>query len=52
MTKNGTLRVSMKAEDAIDSAMLDAMAQAAGKNPANLTMTYQDGVAVFEVRNA
>ncbi len=48
--KNGSLHVILTPEDDIDAAILAAMAKSAAQNPANLTMRYEDGVAVFEVR--
>jgi hypothetical protein len=47
--KNGTILISMEPDDAIDVAILEAMAVRASNNPAALRMTYADGVAVVSV---
>lgn len=47
--KNGALILMMTPGDAIDSAILEAMAQRSQDNPATLHMTYKDGVAVVRV---
>ena len=45
--KNGNIEITMQPDDAIDVAILEAMAVTATNNPAALRMTYSDGTATF-----
>ncbi len=45
--KNGAFQMLISGGDAIDAAMLEAMASAAAANPACLMMTYENGVATI-----
>ena len=46
---NGELQVRITASDDIQTAALTAMAKRTSENPAALTMTFADGVAVFSI---
>ncbi len=52
LSKNGKYTMTMKPDDAVDAAMLEAMSKVSATNPASLTMTFVDGVATItaEVR--
>lgn len=46
---NIEIAIAMQPSDAIDEAILGAMAAAATNNPADVRMSYTDGVATFSV---
>ena len=47
--KNRCIQISMEPSDAIDAAVLEAMATAARDNPAAIKLAYTDGVATISV---
>jgi hypothetical protein len=47
--KNRCIQITMEPADAIDAAVLEAMAAAARDNPAAVKLVYADGVATISV---